>query len=120
MDTSEAYIKMWLASGLEIEPDVMFQPYVCPACHNVTDDSTCRCVGSQLPSQVLKVTITKPLPRQDQLQGMLIGHGHQNSGILFILSRFADEYGYNDVPMEQLWLAFVMHELHNEVWDRKK
>lgn len=59
------------------------------------------------------------LPRQDQLQEMILNrgsHGYQNSGILLHLSLFADENKLNDVSMEQLWLAFVMHELYGKVW----
>ena len=62
------------------------------------------------------------LPRQDQLQEMVInfGHGHQNAGILFGLSLFSDEHDYNDDSMEQLWLAYVMYEKYGKVWDDKK
>ena len=62
-----------------------------------------------------------PLWEQDQLQEMVInfGYGHRNAGILIGLSLFSDKYGYNDGSMEQLWLAFVMKEKFNKVWDDK-
>jgi len=60
------------------------------------------------------------LPRQDQLQEMILGKGHLKSGVLVMLSLFADEYKYNDYSFEQLWLAFVMHEKFGKVWDNEK
>ncbi len=57
------------------------------------------------------------LPTQSQLQEMIIKHGHHNSGILFGLMQFSDKYSYNDKSMEQLWLAFVMKEKYNKVWN---
>ncbi len=59
------------------------------------------------------------LPRQDQLQAMVInfGHGQQNSGMLVGLSIFSAEYGYDNSSMEQLWLAFIMKEKYGKVWN---
>ena len=65
------------------------------------------------------------LPRQDQLQEMYPANrvvtlegfnqfcGTINVGIWFIKSE------YFDYSPEQLWLAFVMEEKHNKVWDGK-
>ena len=63
-----------------------------------------------------------PLYRQDQLQDMVInfGYGHQNAGILVGLSLFSGKHGYNNASMEQLWLAFVMHEKYGKVWNEEK
>lgn len=55
---------------------------------------------------------------QDQLQEMIVLFwiGLHNSGVLKWLSLFSKEFGYDDKSMEQLWLAFLMKELHNKVW----
>ena len=67
------------------------------------------------------------LPRQDQLQGML--HWTNARGLMVELQEFCQTdplYSNNfNNSMEQLWLAFVMHELHNktwtgEVWDERR
>ena len=62
------------------------------------------------------------LPRQDQLQEMIIsfGHGHQNSGILIGVSSFSYKYRYDNGSMEQLWLAFVMKEKYQKTWNGKE
>lgn len=75
------------------------------------------------------------LPRQDQLQEMVIGHWNRDSertGHLYLRTcvslavRFASfvravaptsDSKNRECSMEQLWLAFVMKELHNKVWD---
>jgi len=57
------------------------------------------------------------LPRQDQLQDMV------ETNINYLMSRFTtcmvsfqDEYIEQFRSMEQLWLAFVMHEKFSKVW----
>ena len=63
------------------------------------------------------------LPRQDQLQEMVTDfpdHPHT------LIARFYDfdlEYcaaTWTETSMEQLWLAFVMHEKYQKIWDSKK
>ena len=66
------------------------------------------------------------LPRQDQIQEMM-GKDHETT--LDLLVHF---YGFVtvdnpmgikkifDVSMEQLWLAFYMHERHKKKWDGKE
>ena len=61
------------------------------------------------------------LPTQSDLQGMVKGSD------IYKLRR-CDDFWHIDVhdqrkyemPMEQLWLAFVMHELHQKKWDGEK
>jgi len=72
------------------------------------------------------------LPRQDQLQGMLNEYfeisPQPNTYTLFtFLHGFIEDiYIDKSYPCErfktweQLWLAFVMHELHGKVWDGDK
>ncbi len=63
------------------------------------------------------------LPRQDQLQGMVKTRDRLLDCSKFF--SFACYYGVDHiediqdekVSMEQLWLAFVMKEKHNKVWN---
>ncbi len=57
------------------------------------------------------------LPRQDQLQAMV-----ESTCSVDLLTRFQrwvafDEEDSPDDSMEQLWLAFVMKEKHNKIWN---
>jgi len=73
------------------------------------------------------------LPRQDQIQGMMytlaINEVTENGKssvacpdvIVLDLKEFSEkdcEYGLD--TMEQLWLAFYMHEKHSKIWDGEK
>ncbi len=65
------------------------------------------------------------LPRQDQLQDMVEGHTAWNLSNLFVAwTNHTDAYKHidimNEFSMEQLWLAFVMWELHKKKWDGDK
>ncbi len=63
------------------------------------------------------------LPRQDDIQGMLIPKPYRDFRNL--LSFFFDWVDWNDdngefaryTSMEQLWLAYFMFEKHNKVWN---
>jgi hypothetical protein len=130
---------MWLASGLEVEPDD-FQPYVCPNCFAVYNLQNFPlggwhwCVDNV--GEYQQQTLV-PLSRQDQLQGML------PTDILWSLSRCATVIGqpfkggikhkanyqyrnklYNydlcgETP-EQALIQGVMHELHSKTWDGER
>ena len=62
------------------------------------------------------------LPRQDQLQGMVVD-GYEACGLLFNFYHWFEDNKhdfitpYLDYSMEQLWLAFVMKEKYNKVWN---
>jgi len=56
------------------------------------------------------------LPRQDQLQGMI--RGRIDLSCLENLASLKMMVSWDS--MEQLWLAFVMHELHGKIWDSGK
>ncbi len=66
------------------------------------------------------------LPRQDRLQEMCGGFSMvfkfnpwgMVTGLFHHIDE--DEYYFNFNSMEQLWLAFVMKEKHNKVWDGAK
>jgi len=63
------------------------------------------------------------LPTQEQLQEMILNHGHpgyDNGGILFGIMKFADDNKLGEISMNELWLAFVMKEKYNKVWTGEK
>ena len=72
------------------------------------------------------------LPRQDQLQEMLPEYSHfgllgafydfvfcppDEDRIMGDEAKYVEEYPKQFTSMEQLWLAFVMKEKFNKVWD---
>jgi len=79
------------------------------------------------------------LPRQDQLQEILIQSRHPDKDVS---EHFCGFYLYHDIldwyrikmgeifyqgkdfinfnSLEQMWLAFVMYEKYNKVWDKKE
>ncbi len=67
------------------------------------------------------------LPRQDQLQGIYIGNNEDTLDRMFSLCNSFTDKSYIShwkpwhffTSMEQLWLAFVMREKYNKVWDGK-
>jgi len=61
------------------------------------------------------------LPRQDEIQEMIgLEYTTPDAGSLQELTDFALDYNYNLDSMEQLWLAFYMHEKHELIWDGAK
>lgn len=59
------------------------------------------------------------LPRQDQLQEM-VNRSYHPFGLVFGLCGFVKKLPVKVTSMEQLWLAFVMYEKFNKIWDGKK
>jgi hypothetical protein len=62
------------------------------------------------------------LPRQDQLQAMLVRDVWylEQSFHCWFLECSGIKSGKPQYSMEQLWLAFVMHELYGKVWEADK
>ena len=129
MDTTPKYIKMCEMSG-EIQKrwgkkhgDTY---YVLCTRYNETDSYIDKFSNSSYEMyKVVKRGSTDKcvwLPRQDQLQEMI------GTGVFLVLEAFNQfvfhEYGPYCVKTfhsrEQLWLAFVMKEKFNKVWDDKK
>ena len=128
MDTSEIYIKM-CEKAVEIQK--LWKPTDGDFCWH--DNEGEECWGSwEYPAQTSVVTVSQKtpidwwyswlwLPRQDQLQEMLDWSCWQ------LTARFA-EFAHieaGQIPsrftsMEQLWLAFVMKEKFNKIWDGEK
>ena len=116
MDTSEAYVKM-CEKAEEIQLD--FRP----------QDGDYIVEVIQSPRNVLMSIFVHPhhrryiwLPRQDQLQEMISEHWNLTYSY-GLVERFANwlrssKVGYyENLSMEQLWLAFVMSQKYNKVWD---
>jgi len=59
------------------------------------------------------------LPRQDQLQGMVNDNFWLQLGTfsVWIQTPSEEKYRIKFKSMEQLWLAFVMKEKFNKIWD---
>ena len=67
------------------------------------------------------------LPRQDQLQEMVLKKDRYLTGMFYNLYEFSREHLYSDDgntlifhSFEQLWLAYVMKEKYNKVWNDKE
>ena len=71
------------------------------------------------------------LPRQDQLQKMLLGSKHYSHNPVLLQDFYVfvwrggckenfSRKAWYDVSMEQLWLAFYMKEKHSRKWDGKE
>ena len=105
MDTTEKYIKMCEKAG-EIQkqrPNIFedIKSYWHPAIPNVW------------------------LPRQDQLQEMVADRLLGLQTVCAEMYEFAISAGETsgitiDGTMEQLWLAYVMHEKYQKVWDEEE
>ena len=124
MDTSKTYIKMCDCPEIQGQwklTSIDFHGIPCADTHDVTGIT----FKPYKDSKKVKNVVTIWLPRQDQIQEML--EKHENT--LDLLVHF---YGFAtlneslsfddrfDMTMEQLWLAFYIHEKHNKVWDGEK
>ena len=127
MDTSKEYIDMCM-KATEVQKTREF----------MTGDfnSNAQGVGVLVNQKQVEITLDTWLPRQDQLQDMLYVlptdpryHGEGVFNISFVacpnvickeLAEFSEadcEMGLK--TMEQLWLAFVMKEKYDKVWNGK-
>ena len=120
MDTSETYVKM--CDCPEIQGWEIFKYNSIPQSPNSKD--------------FVSFSHTKPntwenivwLPRQDQIQKMLekplcfdIRFVHKPNALLYYLTKFRDQHpSIKYETMEQLWLAFYMHEKHGKIWNGEK
>ena len=116
MDTTPKYIKMCVCSEIQ---DII---------PRMIDDTGIKYIDGA--AHILKYHIGLGkliwLPRQDQLQEMVSDRLLGLQTVCAVLHDFSITEGeglqftMNDGSMEQLWLAFVMHEKFNKVWDDKK
>ncbi len=67
-----------------------------------------------------KMGIVIWLPRQDQLQEMLWQGLDEYEHWIQKLYDFILDLPFEPMSMEQLWLAFIMKEKYNKIWDKDK
>jgi len=60
------------------------------------------------------------LPRQDQLQEMVRDRWGSWTGLLEEFGEYVKSKRWLDDTPEMYWLAFVMKELYNKIWDEEK
>ena len=139
MDTSEQYIKMcekateiqegkpqdgvggsWLQGSIIVDDGFQSERGDFYHIVDTEDERVCESCGHS--ERYIKCTKSTWLPRQDQLQEMMIPYG------LYAFYNFVYRHDWRDgdyLPdcnkvyesMEQLWLAFYMSKKHNKYWD---
>jgi hypothetical protein len=125
MDTSETYVKMCMKAE-EIQANHEFEKFDLYFRGRPHDwQFILVCQGPLRPTKVKLLW----MPRQDQLQAMVkdkleannVGDLHQylNIFVEWFTSRVGDYRIREVATYEQLWLAFVIHELYGKVWDGK-
>lgn len=121
MDTSEAYIKMWLSSGLKINPDE-YQPWACPKCNKIIptkdielfDGLAMYCEKCRLKSKKLDhFVVLMPVARQDQLWEILlnVSMGKDDNKVDFTYHFFASK----DITTKIIFFKFCkFHHIHKD------
>jgi len=115
MDTSETYIKMRLAAIPDLGTGIT---HLEGALYKPTNDVYIDCKGDFY-AEIDEEPYFCQLERQDQLQEL---HGFDGNYPLLTLTPFLEfvkEERKYFASMNQLWLAFVMKENHNKIWDGK-
>ena len=135
METSKEYIKM-CEKAVEVQELPRNNDYVIEGCFcSIKEkvyvvmcdrDEKIDLIKYRDYNSVYQIHISKViwLPRQDQLQGMVVQEGESSYELI---ERFKDicwhdeynMYGRQFLSMEQLWLAFVMKERWNKTWNGK-
>lgn len=128
MDTSKEYITMCEKAeeiqGIELNIDM--GDYFCSKEDKKIEILDEPYNNTKFPEDFIENLIW--LPRQDQLQEMVIGNGNKFKNHIHALNFFIDfqydeefdekkeDYIIKYASMEQLWFAFVMKEKYNKVW----
>ena len=108
----------WVYGNILYHTAPMNQPHDRVGYYHVTDEMAVRrCKECGNEKDYIKSSKAIWLPQQDQLQDMI-----KSECPLALFLKFyrwmdlTDIAGFDD-SMEQLWLAFVMKEKYNKVWD---
>ena len=130
MDTTETYIKM-CEKAVEIqklrkdwlEGDIYYDEEICYASIGCSGYD-CGSFNDMSADGLVRIGYETWLPRQDQLQEILELDPSLWTGIVQLIWEFGKEMIRNKqeryiFSMEQLWLAFVMKEKYNKIWDGK-
>lgn len=123
MDTSKEYILMcekaeeirkgWKTQAFDIYQDAGKTIRV------IAEDYGCEFRGEDIDSYGWERDVLW-LPRQDQLQEMVKSEPYFAWNYIGMLGRWASKnitYSASLNSMEQLWLAFVMKENYNKIWN---
>ena len=116
MDTSETYIEM-CEQAMEIQEIVKpkhaisggFQNGDWVYCHTVYCLNNIPLANSNRESYIW-------LPRQDQLQAMVVENYVSHRKMFVCFGYYCAEYGDINYSGEKLWLMFVMYKKHNKEW----
>lgn len=138
MDTSKEYINM-CKEAKEIQKDLFHNIPIYSFCYLI-DAKQIKILGSNFLGRNIKDYMNVIwLPRQDQLQDMLLAN---NKNKIHLLQSFYmnlmeikmnehiethqlqkwvfDQVDYLNTTIEQLWLIFTMKENYNKIWKDKK
>ena len=132
MDTSELYIKMcdcpeiqgqWEAKDLDVfyhrgDKEGHWKGLIIGLSEECDkEDCDCDNCGWGTKEHLRKYGIW--LPRQDQIQEMLGITSISIKTLVIRFSEFCCTEG-DESSMEQLWLAFYVHERHSKIWSSKE
>lgn len=125
MDTSKEYIKMCeQAEEIQVLQDEYDQKYsIIPNLYGkYIEELGC---GESIipPAGQAEPKIEIWLPRQDQLQEMVINKDWSkvaiDKGVLFLHTKLTNEGYYNIDSFEKVWLIFVMNIKYNKQWNKE-
>jgi len=122
MDTSETYIKM-CEKATEIQTSQQDMGFIHGDYYYEPASRNWDIIYDSHKSYVYGIPLCIWLPRQDQLQEMLSLHNLWAKTLAFEFflrkegSYDIKSYAFQFTSMEQLWLAFVMKEKYNKVWN---
>jgi len=134
MDTSEEYIKMCACPEIQLNKKIQLGDYIALR----GTDIASVCVHRGLPNHIYGIDVPNPnewikLFRQDQIQEMMKFEDicecnymfHEFSKLIYqteLWGKAKVTFGAEECfdSMEQLWLAFYMHEKHGKIWGGEK
>ena len=121
MDTSETYIKMSDCPEIQKLSPITYYGLIVGKDNLYTSEKGDFCWIIKSSTELIDKQIW--LPRQDQLQEMVID-GRDTTLLSYLFGQWVSDtmlhIPFHECTMEQLWLAFVMKELHNKVWNNEE
>ena len=125
MDTSETYIKMCDCPEIQEQAQYeIFNYFICVQTGQIRFSHINDYDYMKNMNMLQKEREYIWLPRQDQIQQMIgLELGELINGFDSFCNGILRMYDCSDDfpnSMEQLWLAFYMHEKHGKIWDGEK
>ena len=125
MDTTETYIKMCEKADAEIQGRVPQEGDYFSLCTNIKcttyrKESHKKDTGVILICGHYEANIHHGdiwLPRQDQLQEIAKDMAVSERKLAVYFGRWCEDWGDFQFSLEKLWLAFVMKEKYNKIWN---